>query len=601
MRMTGMAAFMAGAFALALTGCGGGGARSPNAGPPATQTPNPGPALKAAQDDALAAARAAEAASAAAIAAADKAEADRTADEAAYAAARKAADNAAAAASEARAASNAAAATDDPDEAQRQRDLARTGRDRAQAALTNATAFADTVADKAAEKTVVRAERLPFPFEAEFCDDFRTSCPAEWDPRRPGLSIRALPDADRSEARHSPVTHDWRRIFVGVDQGADHIGTLPVRTQRGSTEIRFGAVTDGAGKAKVEEYLSYVVPGRTIFIDVHKVTVIGDATQEERNRVLAAVRMVNAALPEAAKLTVEAPRPGFDIQDDDPLPNRIHVEFLDGGNPDYPNAAGLAYTYRGRTQYAHVTIFNRVSAGVRERSSIYTIAHEIMHSLGFGGHVPHGTSFRSVMTPVQPPLMPGDQPWPPLTVLWPADREALRALYSADPSDLGSWSATSLHIHGNGPHAGYGVAFRNGYAEPWAYGLHAPDTLSENQALGGSATWTGHLVGFTPAAEPVTGEAVLTVDIAALTGTAAFTGLEQWAARQAPGDAGEGAMWGDGDLNYSIAVRGQTFRETTASEDAGRLTGAFTGPAHEGAAGTLERTDLTAAFGASRM
>ncbi len=58
------------------------------------------------------------------------------------------------------------------------------------------------------------------------------------------------------------------------------------------------------------------------------------------------------------------------------------------------------------------------------------------------------------------------------------------------------------------------------------------------------------------------------------------------------------SQWLDGDLGYTIAVRGNTFRETGG--DAGRLTGIFTGGFHEGAAGTLERSDLTAAFGASR-
>ena len=40
------------------------------------------------------------------------------------------------------------------------------------------------------------------------------------------------------------------------------------------------------------------------------------------------------------------------------------------------------------------------------------------------------------------------------------------------------------------------------------------------------------------------------------------------------------------------------FRETGG--DDGLLTGIFTGANHEGAAGTLERDDLTAAFGAAR-
>ena len=67
---------------------------------------------------------------------------------------------------------------------------------------------------------------------------------------------------------------------------------------------------------------------------------------------------------------------------------------------------------------------------------------------------------------------------------------------------------------------------------------------------------------------------------------------------------------GDGNLNYAIAIHGgvtppgqaghtaYTFRESGG--DAGKLTGTFTGQNHEGVAGTLERSDLTAAFGGAR-
>lgn len=48
----------------------------------------------------------------------------------------------------------------------------------------------------------------------------------------------------------------------------------------------------------------------------------------------------------------------------------------------------------------------------------------------------------------------------------------------------------------------------------------------------------------------------------------------------------------------AIAVLGNTFRETGG--DAGRLTVVIAGHSHEATGGTLERTDLTAAFGASR-
>ena len=191
----------------------------------------------------------------------------------------------------------------------------------------------------------------------------------------------------------------------------------------------------------------------------------------------------------------------------------------------------------------------------------------------------------------------------PLSVLFPVDREALRALYSRldvgdGPDDFGPWSAQTWRIDGNGPHANFGVALRNGYAEPWAYGPAPSSDLARNRALSGMVTWTGALLGLTPDAAAVAGNAEIGVSLASMIGSAAFTELETWGAEVAPGMEGTGTTWGDGDLRYSIAVRGNTFRETGG--DAGRLTGIFIGRSHEGAAGTLERTDLTAAFGAAR-
>ena len=96
----------------------------------------------------------------------------------------------------------------------------------------------------------------------------------------------------------------------------------------------------------------------------------------------------------------------------------------------------------------------------------------------------------------------------PVSVLYPVDREALRALYSRlDAGDdfeaLGPWSSSSLHIAGNGRHANFGVALRNGYAEPWAYGMRPRTVLADNTALVGWVTWRGALLGLTPATEAV--------------------------------------------------------------------------------------------------
>lgn len=116
--------------------------------------------------------------------------------------------------------------------------------------------------------------------------------------------------------------------------------------------------------------------------------------------------------------------------------------------------------------------------------------------------------------------------------------------------------------------------------------------------MAGTVRWLGRLLGFTPSVEAVAGAAEISADIDTLTGNADFTDLESWEANTAPGGVGSGDTWGDGDLNYEIGVRGNTFYQTGG--DDGVVTGAFFGPAHEGAGGVLERHDLNAAFGASR-
>ncbi len=55
-------------------------------------------------------------------------------------------------------------------------------------------------------------------------------------------------------------------------------------------------------------------------------------------------------------------------------------------------------------------------------------------------------------------------------------------------------------------------------------------------------------------------------------------------------------MWGDGDLSCRLDIHGNRFRDGPGSADGGHLTGAFAGLNHEGVTGTLERSELTAAF-----
>lgn len=196
-------------------------------------------------------------------------------------------------------------------------------------------------------------------------------------------------------------------------------------------------------------------------------------------------------------------------------------------------------------------------------------------------------------------------------ILHPLDREALLAVYGRlEPgtvpgdfaTELGDWADTSLHVRGaldmEGGEIAFGAALRNGLVQPWASGPSPHATLADNAELSSSVSWSGRLLGLTPGAEAVAGAAALSVDLATLTGTADFTTLEQWTADAAPGDLGTGTMWNDGDLRYTIEVRGNTFVQTGG--DAGTVTGAFFGSGHEGMGGVLQRDDLSAGFGGTR-
>ncbi len=395
-----------------------------------------------------------------------------------------------------------------------------------------------------------------------------------------------LPPVTANDIRHMPVWRDDVRLGVGVDQGNQHLRSLPTVGTRGATTVRHGRLRDGIGDATLQAFMRDTSAGQTAQRDISPpVTVSWDssASHADRQRIIRAVQMMNAALPERYKLTV-ATR------------GSIPISFLDP--VEFERLYGAAW---GISLYSGGLIVNREYAVGGDRQAIILLAHEVMHKLQFE-HPPHSDQYDTIIESGQNvhgygTIYDEEQGIPqPLSILYPIDREALQRLYG--PSRFGPWESTSLHIAGHGDHAAFGVALRNGYAEPWAYGLLPADDLAQNRRLSGSVTWTGTLLGLTPQAAAVTGDATIGVSLGSLTGRADFTSLETWAANAAPGAAGTGTRWLDGDLGYTIRVQGNGFRETGG--DAGRLSGIFVGSLHQGAAGTLERSDLTAAFGASR-
>ena len=428
--------------------------------------------------------------------------------------------------------------------------------------------------------------------------------------------VWALPEPVAGDARHAPIYRsNGRTLWVGVDQGTDtsrgteHIGNLPTAGKRDDIEIRYGRLNDGAGRNNVQRYLSQAgIPAPARRMTSPLVRVVGPASASDIDQVIAAVQLVNAALPEGSKLRLgeHLPFPGSGgvplIEEPGVwVDNTIAVQFVTrrwfmGG----ASAGAVTVPFPVGPRYAYVQFNTNSNSYGTEPETVTLLAHELMHSIGIRNHV--SSDFATIMEDTSA-IHHGEQNGQrlPLSLLYPVDREALRALYgrlanSNSPANLGPWSSYSTHLLGNGEHANFGVAFRNGYAEPWANGYTPDNDLAHNAALSGTVSWEGALVGFTPAAAAVAGDAEIGVNLGTLTGRADFTELEEWAGT--PRAAGTGTTWLDGDLGYTIAVMGNTFRETGG--DAGRLTGIFTGRSHEGVAGTLERSDLTAAFGASR-
>ena len=220
------------------------------------------------------------------------------------------------------------------------------------------------------------------------------------------------------------------------------------------------------------------------------------------------------------------------------------------------------------------------------------LVHELMHALGRD----HADPARFPSTLLHE-YADGAEGY----VLHQLDREALLAVYGvlepgATPADiardLGPWDDESTHVRGDLGSLAFGALLRNGLVRPWALGPRPGRDLADNPQLMGSASWSGRLLGLTPAGATVAGAADLDVDLAALDGDLDFTSLESWSG--APGERGTGTMWGDGDLSYDIAVDGNVFARTGGDE------GAITGASHQGMGGTLVRDDLGAGFAGTR-
>ena len=432
-------------------------------------------------------------------------------------------------------------------------------------------------------------------------------------PRRPAI----LPEIPLQTLAHAP-----QAPIVDFD-GSLHIGpdVAPARNQlretdaRGEVSVSSGYVRDGVGLDNLREFLNVLIEvgpekqyaGLPTFPNPPVLRMATGTSDEHISHAVRAVQIINASLPRDERISFSSnPAPPLDA---DVPEGEIFIDFApksewNVSTPPSETSVGNASTWNfirinpetGERTYlrrsrSHVWIDSEKIEDFSDEKIILVLVHELLHSIGFKGHVDPNRFPKSIMRSEIPREFSKD-------ILGPIDREVILAIYSRfEPGDLsaenlGVWTDTSFHIRGDlsiaGGDVSFGVTTRNGLAQPWVSGPTPWTNLVDNELLAETVTWTGALLGITPSAETVVGDSRLAVDLADLDGQLDFTKMQ----------FDGGGTWGDGDLGYSVEVRGNTFVQTGG--DAGQVTGAFFGSGHEGMGGVLERHDLSAAFGGKR-
>lgn len=228
------------------------------------------------------------------------------------------------------------------------------------------------------------------------------------------------------------------------------------------------------------------------------------------------------------------------------------------------------------------------------------IVHELYHALGMPGHVPL-EDYPETILPDDGLRLPDEHT---LMEIARIDGEGLMTAYTlydnGETSDeinmesLGSWASTIPALTGTvrieGVNARFGAEYREQWTRVWDSG--PMPTVPLTDALTGSATWIGAIIGFTDAGLEATGGADITVALETLTGTAAFTDIM----------AG-GIAWGP-DISTGIGVIDNYFA-ADGSEPRLDVQGQFRGTGHQAATGVLRWEDtatgnLTGAFGVVR-
>ena len=428
---------------------------------------------------------------------------------------------------------------------------------------------------------------------------------------RNAFVVGDLPLQTPVHGRNAPIIDFDGSLRVGAGV-APELSQLEKTGEHGEVSISSGSVRDGAGRAAVVEFMKqFIHSGLPTYPSPPIVRVARGTNPKDMNNTVRAVQIINAYLPYDDRLSfsnIPSP-PGVATYE---VPSgEIFIDFAPHSEWNPPTTRPADREPRGVARSStrvdeisgteNVIYLEPRSSRIwintnripehSDESMILLIAHELLHALGFRGHPDH-TVYPTSVTRSRVPRVFSER------IVGPIDADIILALYEGyhrgetSAEALGPWSDTSFHIRGDlsvaGGDVSFGVALRNGLAQPWVSGPTPSTNLVDNEELSGVVTWTGALLGITPSSETVVGDSRLAIDLADLDAQLDITNLQ----------FDGGGAWGDGDLGYSVGVRGNTFVQTGG--DAGQVTGAFFGSGHEGMGGVLERHDLSAAFGGKR-
>ena len=332
------------------------------------------------------------------------------------------------------------------------------------------------------------------------------------------------------------------------------------------------------------------------------VRVESSAAPELHRMTAKAVDLINDWLPLEHRMRMGAPTALRTDNSGDVPTGGIHMNFRytgDGGVAHYHPIRDDSDPNDVPTLRAAVV---RVNPNASWHNTFGLIVHELVHAMSLPGHVSENRHPTSIMpdSEYRGGPLPDEAGLPRLPRL---DGEALMAAYTVfndghtpdeiNPVSLGPWAQTIPALHGeirtDGGTARFGVEYRRQWTRAWDEGPMPATTLADSP-LTGTATWTGAMVGYTDAGAAVEGDARITVDVARMNSTAAFTNL-----------MASGASWGP-NLSTDIRVTGNYFADT-GNDSRMDIEGQFRGTGHEAATGVLRWEDtatgnLTGAFGA---